>query len=270
MCYWNIDEQLFQMSNLTRREWLDTALGKYLLVQEQLLFDSAVSDIFGFHALQLGFSEVNLLSNSRIPNLLHADKDDNGIKCDVLCESDFLPFETHSLDLVLLPHVLEFSSNPHEALREVERILVPEGYVILTGINPISLWGFRHLVRNIGDRQQAGYPWEGQLFSQTRIKDWLALLGLEFVSTSSHCYNLPYNHAQWLNRLKLLDFIGSKCWPMLGGIYFIVAKKRVLGLTLLKPNWKKTTIKTRLVVSGSQKQNSQKLENLNQENIKKK
>lgn len=241
------------MSALNRREWLDTALGQYLLAQEQLLFDAAVADIFGFHALQIGFSEVNLLSNSRIPNLLFVDEHANGLKCDLLCESDALPFEPNSIDLVLLPHVLEFSDNPHQALREVERILVPEGYVILTGINPISPWGFRRLLTKKDDSEQAGYPWQGQFFSQTRIKDWLALLGLEFVSVTSHCYNLPYNHAQWLNRLKLLDIIGSKCWPMLGGMYFIVAKKRIPGMTLLKPNWKKSPIKTRLVISSSQK-----------------
>ncbi len=255
------------MSNLNRQDWLDTALGQYLLAQEQLLFDAAVADLFGFHALQIGFSEVNLLSNSRIPYLLHADEHADGLKCDVLCESEFLPFETHSLDLVLLPHVLEFSAHPHQALREVERILVPEGYVIITGINPMSLWGFRHLLTKKDDREHVGYPWQGHFFSQTRIKDWLALLGLEFVSTSFHCYNLPYNHAQWLNRLKLLDIIGSKCWPILGGIYFIVAKKRVLGMTLLKPSWKKNTIKTRLVASGTQKDISQKMDSFKQENI---
>lgn len=249
------------MSALNRRQWLDTALGQYLLAQEQLLYDAAVADIFGFHALQIGLLEANLLSNSRIPNLYHVDEHLDGLSCDALCESDALPFEAHSVDLVLLPHVLEFSDHPHQALREVERILVPEGYVILTGFNPISAWGFRRLLTKKDDSEKDSYPWQGQFFSQTRIRDWLALLGLEFVSVTYHCYNLPYNHAQWLNRLKLLDSIGGKCWPMLGGMYFIVAKKRIPGLTLLKPNWKKSPIKTGLVVSRSQKESSQKMNN---------
>ena len=38
-----------------------------------------------------------------------------------------------------------------EALREVERVLVPEGRVVIFGLNPMSLWGLRqrraHLYR---------------------------------------------------------------------------------------------------------------------------
>ncbi len=251
---------------MDRQTWLGTVLGQYLLAQEQLLFDAAVTDIFGFNALQIGLSEVNLLSNSRIPTLLHADECASGLKCDVRCDSDALPFDADSIDLVLLPHVLEFSDNPHQTLREVERILVHEGYVILTGFNPISAWGLRRLLtkNNVTNHDAviSNYPWQGQFFSQTRIKDWLALLGLEFVSVTSHCYTLPCNHAQWLNRLKLLDNIGSKCWPMLGGMYFVVAKKRVASMTLLKPNWKKSPIKTRLVASNSEKTECQKTDNL--------
>ncbi len=255
------------MSALNRREWLDTALGQYLLAQEQLLYDAAVADIFGFNALQIGLLEANLLSNSRIPNLYHVDKRSDGLRCDALCGSDVLPFEAYSIDLVLLPHVLEFSDSPHETLREVERILVPEGYVILTGINPISPWGFRRLFTKKDNNENDGYPWKSHFFSQTRIRDWLALLGLEFVSVTYHCYNLPYNHAQWLNRLKILDSIGRKCWPMLGGVYFIVAKKRIPGMTLLKPNWKKLPIKSRLVVSSSQKENGKKMDNSKKEKL---
>ena len=237
-----------------RKTWLESALGQYLLAHEQALFDEAVADIFGFNALQVGFSEWDLLSNSRIPTLLHVDELSDALSNDVVCESDALPFEAASVDLVLLPHVLEFSQNPHQTLREVERILVHEGYVILTGFNPISAWGFKRLFSKKQESPKLGYPWQGQFFSQLRIKDWLALLGLEFVSVTTCCFSLPCNHAKWLNRFKLLDTLGSKCWPMLGGVYFIVAKKRVAGMTLLKPNWKMSPVKIRFATSTSQKE----------------
>ena len=54
-----------------------------------------------------------------------------------------LPFATHSIDLVVMPHILEFAEDPHQVLREVERVLVPEGHVVITGFNPASLWGLR-------------------------------------------------------------------------------------------------------------------------------
>ena len=59
------------------------------------------------------------------------------------CDFDALPFPDHSLDLVVLPHALELSRDPHLTLREVERVLVPEGRVMILGFNPASLWGLR-------------------------------------------------------------------------------------------------------------------------------
>jgi SAM-dependent methyltransferase len=70
------------------------------------------------------------------------------------CDFDALPFPNQSLDLVLLPHTLELARDPHDTLREVERVLVPEGRVVIVGFNPASLWGLRqqraHLDRRLG------------------------------------------------------------------------------------------------------------------------
>jgi ubiquinone/menaquinone biosynthesis C-methylase UbiE len=40
-----------------------------------------------------------------------------------------LPLAANSIDLVVMPHTLEFAPDPHQMLREVERVLVPEGQV---------------------------------------------------------------------------------------------------------------------------------------------
>jgi ubiquinone/menaquinone biosynthesis C-methylase UbiE len=69
-----------------------------------------------------------------------------------------LPFATQSLDLVVLPHVLEFAAEPHQVLREVERVLIPEGQVIICGFNPSSLWGMRQVAgRLTGALPAAGW-----------------------------------------------------------------------------------------------------------------
>ena len=39
-------------------DWFETPPGRYLLAWEQAQFDQAVADMFGYHALQLGLSEV--------------------------------------------------------------------------------------------------------------------------------------------------------------------------------------------------------------------
>jgi SAM-dependent methyltransferase len=144
--------------------------------------------------------------------------------------------------------VLEFSRNPHQTLREAERVLVPEGYLILTGFNPISAWGVKRVIN-----KDVNYPWHGHFFTLSRIKDWLALLGLEFVSGSMNCYEPPINDVKWLKRFAFMDKMGDKWWPMMGGLYFIVAKKRVVNMTLLKPNWKNNSIKSRLAVTSNPK-----------------
>ena len=56
-----------------------------------------------------------------------------------------LPFDAQSIDLILLPHALEFIDNPHEVLREVDRVLRPEGRVLILGFNPWSLFGLRRV-----------------------------------------------------------------------------------------------------------------------------
>lgn len=227
-----------------QNNWLSTTLGQYLLSHEQLLYDKKVGDIFGFHALQLGLPQMDTLKNSRIPHLLHVGNCTGA----VFCESDYLPFAENCIDLVCLPHVLEFSENPHQTLREAERVLVPEGHLILTGFNPISAWGLKYVLS-----KEDNYPWNGQFFTSSRIKDWLALLGLEFVSGEMHCYEPPMSSQKWLNRFAFMDKLGGQWWPMMGGVYFIVAKKRVVNMTLLKPNWKKSSLKSRLAVNHSQK-----------------
>ncbi len=240
-------QQLPQNSCVSQRAWLASTLGQYLLAREQAMFNAVVGDIFGFNALQLGMLQMDTLKNSRIPHLLHV----GNCEGDAYCESDYLPFAPSCIDLVCLPHVLEFSGNPHQTLREAERILVPEGHLILTGFNPISAWGIKQAMT-----KDETYPWHGHFFTLSRIKDWLALLGLEFVNGSMNCYEPPINDEKWLQRFVFMDKMGDKWWSMMGGQYFIVAKKRVVNITLLKPNWKNNAIKSRLIASSNPKSKS--------------
>ena len=244
---------------MTQNSWIDSTLGQYVLDKEQQLFDVAVADIFGFNAVQMGLLQMNALKSSRIPTRLPIDN--NAGHC--YCESDYLPFTDNCIDLICMPHILEFSENPHQTLREAERVLVPEGHLILTGFNPISAWGIKRTLK-----KDVGYPWQGHFFTISRIKDWLALLGMEYVSGQMQCYALPINNQKWLNRLHGLETLGEKCWPMLGGVYMIIAKKRVVNITLLKPNWKKSVLPAQLVVNTKKTpKNVHKMMQINSKNI---
>ncbi len=237
------------MSTDAQHEWLATPLGAYLQEREQALFDNAVSDVFGFNAVQIGMTPMDLLRSSRIPFSFKAG---NG-QGDALCDSRHLPFLSNSIDLLLLPHALEFSHNPHQTLREAERVLVPEGHIMLTGFNPISAWGLKR-----GLTKDGGYPWNGSFLSLLRVKDWLALLGFEVVSGRMACYAPPFANPAWLQRFEFMDRSGDRWWPMMGGVYFMVAKKRVLSMRVIRPNWKNSKLKPSLVSVSSQRQPSQK------------
>ncbi|HXZ96298.1 MAG TPA: class I SAM-dependent methyltransferase [Burkholderiales bacterium] len=219
-----------QKSTHSLDEWFETPLGQYLLQQEQSFFDKAVADVFGFNAVQLGLGPYDFLRLSRIPLRFVADRDGQ-----VKVKADFLhlPFESNSIDLLLLPHVLEFSENPHQILREVERVLMPEGQLIICGFNPRSLWG---LLRILG-RKSGECPWSGRFIALPRLKDWLALLGFEMVSGRLGCYVPPFKQEKWLYRFRFLEAAGDRWWAIAGGVYFLQAVKRVQGLRLIKPNW---------------------------------
>jgi SAM-dependent methyltransferase len=212
-------------------EWLDTPQGKYLLAREQEYFDRSVTDIFGFNALQIGLPQHDFLRASRMPVRATAAPE---IGARVLAEFDELPIETGSLDLALLPHVLEFHKHPHQILREVERMLRPEGHVIISGFNPRSLWGLR---RALGSK--TGYPWCGEFITLSRLKDWLALLGLEVVDVRFSCYAPPMISRKWLQRCHFMEPSGKRWWAVSGGVYYIEAVKRVPGMRLIKPKWNK-------------------------------
>ena len=249
-----------QAAAITQHDWLQTPLGHHFQQVEQQLYDKLVGDVFGFYALQMGLTPLNLLKNSRIPTLLQADLTAEQLKPSLQCDHQFLPFAENTIDLICLPHVLEFSENPHQTLREVARVLVPEGHVILTGFNPYSAWGVKSALH-----KRADYPWSGQFFSMTRIKDWLSLLGLELVQAEQQNYVMPMDNPIWFNRLSGIGRIGEKCWPMCGGLYAIVAKKRVVHMHLLKPNWKAEKLKRKLVTNPPKIKPQQNTQQINQQ-----
>lgn len=249
-----------------QQAWLSTSLGQYLLGKEQALYDQAVVDLFGFNALQMGFLQMDLLKNSRIPNRFKSSEFTNEpIDSHLRCSDDFLPFADMSLDLLILPHRLEFSERPHQTLREAERVMMPEGHLLISGFNPLSTWGAAALVnRQLSCRKAfaksfpRSFPWCGDFISLPRMKDWLKLLGFEIVSVQMTCHVAPFERAVRHKRLTFMSKFNERCCTMLGGVYFIVAKKRVVGMTPLKPNWKNTPLKSALVIKPTQSRPSQR------------
>lgn len=218
------------MAMQSLQDWFGTPLGAYLLQQEQAYFDEAVADVFGFNAMQLGLPGVDLLRMNRI-HLRFAAGPEAGVQ--LRTAFDHLAIEGNSIDLAVLPHVLEFSDHPHQILREVQRVLLPEGQLIVSGFNPRSLWGARRLLH----RRQREFPWCGNFISLSRLKDWLALLDMEVTGGKIGCYAPPFRQEKWLQRGQFMEAAGDRWWPISGGVYFLRAVKRVHGMRVIKPSW---------------------------------
>ncbi len=228
-------------------EWFQTPAGAYLLDWERRQINAAVADIFGYHALQLGVPSLDAFEANRIPHqwlatqcfdppLAHGPR-----SVSLVCEFGALPFASSSLDLVVLPHSLELSADPHAALREVERVLVPEGRVVICGFNPTSLWGLQQSRARLYQRFGLGQlllPQSGDFIGYWRLRDWLRLLSFEVECGTFGCYRPGARSEKWLQRFQWMDTVGSKWWPIFGAAYFLVAVKRVRGMRLLGPAWK--------------------------------
>lgn len=163
-------------------------------------YDQAVQDIFGFHALQLGASSLQTLAQSRIAHRWVAAGISSDSRASLFANASALPFFESTLDLVTLPFTLDMHSDPDAVLDEVARVLVPEGRAVFLGFNKMSLWGVSHM---LGSKR---LPEGARLYGNGRLKASLAELGL------------------------VVDSVESSQSPGRGGFYFLIARKRIMGV----------------------------------------
>ncbi len=226
--------------------WFGTPQGAYVLGWELAQFDSAVEDVFGFRALQVGLPEVEFLRQNRIPFRFSLALEPGG---SLAADPLQLPIASQSVDLVVLPHVLEFHPNAHEVLREAERVLMPEGQVVISGFNTVSLWRLRQVFA----ARDAGVPWNAKFIGLLRLRDWLRVLGFELNGGKFGCYVPPFRQKTWLERFAFMDKAGARWWPLLGGIYVVRAVKRVSGMRLVTPAWRRERARRRALAPVSQR-----------------
>ncbi len=190
-----------KISTRRRDAWLRHPFGARLLATERALMDAVLHNLFGYYLIQVGGwgRAAYLCDASRIRHQYIVD--DRGNDADLFADPDAWPIASDSVDVVVLPHTLELTADPHAVLREAERVLIGEGHLVVLGFSPWSLWRFFR-------------PGKGRLVSEWRLKDWLALLGFDVVQVRRH----------------------SPKW--LGGAYVLLAKKKVAGMTLVGPKVK--------------------------------
>jgi len=231
-----------ELTRQRMRAWFTHLPGRWFQAEERAQLREILPNLFGYHLLQLGdLYSKECLANTRIPHCMVLDESlqeispaDERPRSGIRGAKEWLPIATDSLDTVVMPHTLEFTDNPHQILREVDRVLIPEGHVVILGFNPWSLW----MVWRLALGWRGKLPWCGRFISPARLKDWLQLLGFEIINSQRYFFRPPLSHKGIMKRLRFLDRIGQRWTPFFGAGYVLVAKKRVSTLTPIRPRWR--------------------------------
>ncbi len=215
-------------------EWLAKPAGKKVIQLEAGRLAAIIPTLFGYDAVILGHAEfANCIETSPIKHKVLLNPDLNGFGTARVCTRlDKLAIATESIDLVYLAHCLEFSNNPHEILREAYRILRPDGHLLITAFNPLSLFG----IWRMAARFSSPVPWRSNFMSIVRLKDWLALLGFDIMQVNNFGFLLPFNCCD-TSELSFLEAKGQRYELPFGAGYILEASKRVMPLTPIKPVW---------------------------------
>jgi len=213
--------------------WQDLPQGKIIKAAIEQQLAPWWLKFFGYHLAKIGCLS-SLLDTSTSPIKHQFSIVQQHSVGSITAEIDDLPLLEHSVDVCLLSHTLEFSLDPHHVIREANRVLIPNGYLVITGFNPFSLAGFNQLV----PFRRKQIPWQGRFFSPMRIKDWLHLMGFEILADQRclHSSLVSKNYDNYISRGW--QKFANKFMPSLGSVYIIIAKKRVLPLTPIKPKWR--------------------------------
>lgn len=218
-------------------DWYATPLGAEVAGAEAAAVERQLDGVIGYYLLQLGIAGVfnGNVGEGRIRHRIQvptaARPQIPGFQA--AAEPARLPIASDSVDAVLLPHTLDFLGDPQAALREVERVLIPEGRVVVVGFNAMSLWGAWGLM----GQRRGRMPWCGCYLTPFRVRDWLTLLGFDVEAEEMLVFRPPWRRTVRHRGTPLMDTLGARFWPVLGGVYVIRAVKRVSTLTPLRPSW---------------------------------
>jgi SAM-dependent methyltransferase len=201
---------------------------------------------FGYHLLKIG--NLSCALNASTCQINHqVGVAETSPLAGVTADIDELPFGQHSVDVTVLSHCLEFCPDPHHLIREADRVLIPDGHLVITGFNPYSFCGLAKLLYFRSDK----FPWSGRFFTSARIIDWLHLLGFEVLEEKRMVFS-SLTRSNSLSRYGFWQNFCERYLHRLGSVYVLVARKRELPLSPIKPKWRTkpqfnpATIKTAL------------------------
>ena len=232
------------MMNLTRRkpiwldsqrplaQWYSSALGQSILDRLEVQLKGSLREVFGYQGLQIGnvAPERDLFKSSGLHRRIILDAP--GSQADIYGDVLQLPVATDTMKLVMFFNTLDFCDQPHQALREADRVLSADGQLLIIGFNPLSAFGARHALTG----WRGNSPWNGRFYSRTRVTDWLSVLNYRVQTSDAVFIRPPINSEALLRRTRHLESIQP--WlGGLGGLYILLARKQTVPLTPSRRQW---------------------------------
>ncbi|GJM12409.1 MAG: SAM-dependent methyltransferase [Pseudohongiella sp.] len=215
-------------------QWFQSPQGEAVLRAEKEAIHKSLEKLFGYHILQLGFSEEHsLIDQSPVGHKIIFAPSFRPGSSRAVASNEELPLSSDSVDVVVIHHGLDFAANSHQMLREATRVLRPGGHMLIVGFNPYSYWGFWKLFK-----RKKTMPWRGRFISKGRVSDWLKLLDLHIDSVAYGLHFLPLKMSRLLNRAESFENLGNKIQSPLGGAYYIHCIKQAAPLTPIVPKWR--------------------------------
>ncbi len=235
----------------SQANWYQTLSGKSSLDKLDNWCAETLSEIFGYYAIEMGVisEQHSLLQYSRITTgftlfdqarkakIKTPFENDEVRPSSLIATTEQLPIATDNVDLVIASHTLESSKDPYLVLREIDRVLVPEGHCILIGFNPSPVSQLRaqlsQLIRSGFKRDESSY----KMRSVTRVKDWFSLLGFEVVDVHYMGMRPAIKNQKLFDALSWFERLGEYAGPILGNMYVVHAKTQTVAMHPHKKVW---------------------------------
>lgn len=217
--------------------WYKSLSGQSSLDHLDHLCADILSETFGYYAIQIGLlsGSHDLLGYSRIAkgfSLVEKVFDKNA-EVAAISTVEQLPIATDNIDLVVASHVLELSENPHQVLREIDRVLVPEGHCLLIGFNPFGLLRFPSYVMSTLNRKKHNF----RMRSVPRVRDWFSLLGFEVLDVHYMGARPPIKNKKVFDAMSWVEKVSHYTGPVMANMYVIHVKKQVVAMRPHKKVW---------------------------------
>lgn len=220
-----------QTLSIELQQWYQHALGYFVYQAEKRLLEQLWPTLWGRHLVQApGLSGLDWLRTNRFTVQTFLNNTPSAMADSATISTHFeeWPITTNSVDLVFLPHLLEFCPHRQAIIQEAARVLSPGGHLVILGFNPISFLGAFRLIKKF---YHHNLPWNGRYIHGGWLRRLLTQYHLSSLQYQTCFFRPPFQRISQLQQMQFMESIGARCWNHLGSSYLLLAQKQAIPLT---------------------------------------